>query len=161
MTEGSPMEELNCLFWLGPDPDGKESAFLASSFGQEMELPHFAMLDDLFRHAYEGDALFYISATDAHATLEDRPDGVLLSITNDEQVLISYLVDAQWAALAKDRQGFVWLFPTEEMLVEEVAAVAKADLVEAFENSQLNVFVVAIGTADGFSQAEEEPLNLE
>jgi hypothetical protein len=149
------MEQLNCLFWLGPDPDGEESAFLASSFEQEMELAHFAMLDDLFRHAYEGDALFYISATDAYATLEDREGGVLLSITNHEQVLLSYLVDAPWAALANERQGFVWLFPAEEMLVEEVMQVAKADLVEAYESNQLNVFVVAIGTADGFSQAEE------
>jgi hypothetical protein len=149
------MEELNCLFWLGPDPDGEESAFLASSFEQEMELPHFAMLDDLFRHAYEGDALFYISATDAYATLEDRSDGVLLSISNHEQVLVSYLVDAKWAALARERQGFVWVFPAEEMLVEQVMQVAKADLVEAYESNQLNVFVVAIGTADGFSQAEE------
>jgi hypothetical protein len=155
------MEELNCLFWLGPDPDGEESAFLASSFEQEMQLPHFAMLDDLFRHAYEGDALFYISATDAYATLEDRSGGVLLSITNHEQVLVSYLVDAQWAALAKECQGFIWLFPAEEMLVEEVAAVAKTDLVEAYESNQLNVFVVAIGTAGGFLRAEEEPLNLE
>jgi hypothetical protein len=149
------MEELNCLFWLGPDPDGEESAFLASSFEQEMELPHFAMLDDLFRHAYEGDALFYISATDAHATLEEREGGVLLSITNHEQVLLSYLVDAQWAALANERQGFVWLFPAEEMLVEQVMQVAKADLVEAYESNQLNVFDVAIGTAGGLSQAKE------
>jgi hypothetical protein len=149
------MEELNCLFWLGPDPDGEESAFLASSFEQEMQLAHFAMLDDLFRHAYEGDALFYISATDAYATLENRSDGVLLSITNHEQVLVSYLVDALWAALAKERQGFVWLFPAEEMLVEQVAEVAKADLVEAYESNQLNVFVVSIGAPVGFSGAEE------
>jgi hypothetical protein len=155
MPGGSPMEELNCLFWLGPDPDGEESAFLASSFEQEMQLENFAMLDDLFRHAYEGDALFYISATDAYATLEDRSDGVLLSISNHEQDLISYLVDAQWAALANERQGFVWLFPAEEMLVEEVAAVAKADLVEAYESNQLNVFVVAIGTPAEFSGAQE------
>jgi hypothetical protein len=47
------------------------------------------------------------------------------------------------------------------MLVEEVAAVAKTDLVEAYESNQLNVFVVAIGTAGGFLRAEEEPLNLE
>ncbi len=149
------MEELNCLFWLGPDPDGEESAFLASSFEQEMQLENFAMLDDLFRHAYEGDALFYISATDAYAMLEDRPDGVFLSISNHEQVLLSYLVDAQWAALAKERQGFVWLFPAEEMLVEQVAEVAKADLVEAYESNQLNVFVVSIGAPVGFSGAEE------
>jgi hypothetical protein len=149
------MEELNCLFWLGSDPDGEASAFLASSFEQEMQLAHFAMLDDLFRHAYEGDSLFYISATDAHATLEDRSDGVLLSVTNHEQVLVSYLVDAPWAVLAKERQGFVWVFPAEEMLVEEVAAVAKADLVEAYESNQLNVFVVGIGPVGEFSQAEE------
>ena len=149
------MEILNCLFWLGTDPDGEESAFLASSFEQEMQLENFAMLDDLFRHAYEGDALFYISATDAYATLEDRADGVLLSITNHEQVLLSYFVDAQWAALAKERQGFVWLFPTEEMLVEQVAEVAKADLVAAYESDQLNVFVVAIGAPDGFLRTEE------
>jgi hypothetical protein len=155
------MEELNCLFWRGPDPDGEESAFLASSFEQEMQLENFAMLDDLFRHAYEGDALFYISATDAYAVLEDRADGVLLSISNHEQVLLSYLVDAQWAALAKERQGFVWLFPAEEMLVEEVEAVAKADLVEAYESNQLNVFVVSIGAPEGFSGTKEEPLNLE
>ena len=149
------MEELNCLFWLGLDPDGEESAFLASSFEQEMQLPHFAMLDDLFRHAYEGDALFYISASDAYAVLEDRADGVFLSISNHEQVLLSYLVSAQWAALAKERQGFVWLFPAEEMLVEKVMQVAKADLVEAYESNQLNVFVVSIGAPVGFSGAKE------
>ena len=149
------MEILNCLFWLGTDPDGEESAFLASSFEQETQLADFAMLDDLFRHAYEGDALFYISATDASATLENRADGVLLSITNHEQVLLSYVVDARWAALAKERQGFVWLFPTEEMLVEQVAEVAKADLVAAYESDQLNVFVVAIGAPDGFLEARE------
>jgi hypothetical protein len=149
------MDELNCLFWLGPDPDGEESAFLASSFEQESQLPTFVILDDLFRHAYEGEYLFYISMTDAYAVLEDRADGILLSITNHEQILLSYLVSAQWVALAKERQGFVWLFPAEEMTVEQVAAVAKADLVEAYESGQLNVFVVGIGAPDGSSDGNE------
>jgi hypothetical protein len=143
------MEELNCLLWVGPDPDGEESAFLASSFEQENQLPVFPILDDLFNHGYEGEYLFYISMTDAYAVLEDRGNVVLLSITNHEQILLSYVVDAQWAARAKEFRAFIWLFPTEEMTVEQVMQLAKVDLVEAYESDQLNVFVVGIGAPDG------------
>jgi hypothetical protein len=155
MIGGSPMEELSCLFWLGSDPDGEESAFLASSFEQESQLPTFSLLDDLLNHAYEGEYLFYIATTDAYAVLEDRGDVFLLTIAKYEQVLLSYVVDAQWAARAKEFRAFIWLFPTGEMTVEQVMEVAKADLVGAYESDQLNVFVVGIGVPDGSSDGNE------
>jgi hypothetical protein len=155
------MEELNCLFWLGSDPDGEASAFLASSFEQEMQLPTFSLLDDLLNHAYEGEYLFYISTTDAYAVLEDRGDAVLLTIAKYEQVLLSYVVDAQWAARAKEFRAFIWLFPTEEMTVDQVMKVAKADLVKAYESDQLNVFVVGIGAPEESLEDHGKVPNLE